>query len=101
VRGVSDRVDEIADFAEAKSPAHRPPYRHQVPLQFVPGVGQARIAALIQAFGSEMAVLHRATRDQLANVAGQRIADRIVAAREGKLAIEAGGGGTYGRTLSD
>ena len=101
VRGVSDRVDEIADFAEAKSPAHRPPYMHQVPLQFVPGVGRARIAALIQAFGSEMAVLHRATRDQLADVAGQRIADRIVAAREGKLAIEAGGGGTYGRTLPD
>jgi uncharacterized protein (TIGR00375 family) len=101
VRGVSDRVDEIADSAEAKSPAHRPPYLHQVPLQFVPGVGQARIARLIRAFGSEMAVLHRATRDQLAEAAGEHIADRIVAAREGRLAIQAGGGGTYGRTLSD
>ena len=101
VRGVSDRVDEIADFAEAKSPAHRPPYMHQVPLQFVPGVGQARIDRLIQAFGSEMAVLHRTTRDQLAEAAGEHIADRIVAAREGRLTIQAGGGGTYGRMLPD
>jgi len=101
VRGVSDRVDEIADYPEAKSPAHRPPYRHQVPLQFVPGVGRATIARLIGAFGSEMAVLHRATRDQLVEAAGERIADRIVAAREGRLTIQAGGGGTYGRTLPD
>jgi PHP family Zn ribbon phosphoesterase len=48
-----------------------------------------------------MAVLHRATRDQLVEAAGERIADRIVAAREGRLTIQAGGGGTYGRTLPD
>lgn len=101
VRGVSDRIDEIADFSKPSSPAHRPPYKYQVPLQFVPGVGPATIARLIHAFGSEMGVLHSATRDQLAEVVGDRIAERIVAAREGRLSIQPGGGGTYGRALVD
>ena len=99
VRGVADRIDEIADSPEPRHPAHRPPYRHQVPLAFVPGVGPVAIAALIRAFGSEMAVLHHTTSDQLAEAVGERLAARIVMAREGRLAIRSGGGGTYGRAL--
>ncbi|MGE5542271.1 MAG: TIGR00375 family protein, partial [Bacillota bacterium] len=39
VRGVWDRVRRIASYDHPVHPAHRPPYVHQVPLSFIPGVG--------------------------------------------------------------
>ncbi|HLT57442.1 MAG: endonuclease Q family protein [Limnochordales bacterium] len=97
VMGVLDRLEEIADRAAPASPDHRPPYVHQVPLELVPGVGPRTLARLLDAWGSEMAVLHRAGRAELAELVGEAVADAIVRARSGRLAVEAGGGGTYGR----
>lgn len=97
VKGVLDRLTEIADRPAPRSPKGRPPYIHQVPLQFIPGVGPRTLERLLAAFGTEMAVLHTATRDDLAGVVGETVADRIVRSREGRLAVESGGGGTYGR----
>ncbi len=101
VRGVADRIHEIADTPEPVHPPHRPPYRYQVPLEFVPGLGRARIGALVDAFGTEMAVLHRAQESEIAAVAGKAIAERICLARDGRLKIEAGGGGQYGRAQKE
>ena len=97
VRGVFDRIDAIADRTEPRHPGHRPAYRHQVPLSFVPGVGKKALDRLLAAFGSEMAVLHRADEAALAAVVGARTAAVIMAARAGEAAITAGGGGTYGK----
>lgn len=97
VRGVLDRVAEIGDYPEARSPAHRPPYRYQVPLNFVPGLGQRNLDHLIGYFGSEMAVLHRAPKEQLAGLVGWDLASQIVLARQGELRLAAGGGGLYGK----
>lgn len=97
VTGVLDRLLTIADLPPGVHPPGRPPYRRQVPLQFVPGLGKRGIDRLIAAFGSEMAVLHRARRDDLAAVAGETVAARIIAAREGGLSLDSGGGGRYGR----
>lgn len=101
IRGVADRIHEIADTSAPVHPPHRPPYRYQVPLEFVPGLGPARIGALIDAFGTEMAVLHRAKESEIAAVAGQAIARRISLAREGRLEIKAGGGGQYGKAQTE
>jgi uncharacterized protein (TIGR00375 family) len=101
VRGVADRIHEIADTPEPVHPPHRPPYRYQVPLEFVPGLGPARIGALVDAFGTEMAVLHRAAESEIAAVAGEAIAHRICLAREGRLEIQAGGGGQYGKAKKE
>jgi len=100
-RGVLDRIVSIADYPQPQHPAHRPPYQYQVPLQFVPGVGPVALRKLINRFGSEMAVLHQAEEPQLAATVGAKIARLIVLAREGRLALSSGGGGTYGKALTD
>ena len=94
--GVADRLEEIADRKEAAA-AGRPPYVRQVPLEFVPGVGPRTLHTLIEDFGSEMNVLHRATREELESAVGAKLAERIVLARSGRLKVRPGGGGVYGR----
>jgi uncharacterized protein (TIGR00375 family) len=100
-RGVLDRICQIADREQPVAPEHRAPYQYQVPLQFVPGVGAVIMAKLLNRFGSEMAVLHQATHQELGETVGAKIAELIIKAREGTLALEAGGGGKYGRALKD
>lgn len=97
VRGVLDRVVSIADHHETRSPDHRPPYHYQVPLSFVPGLGRQTMDRLIAHLGSEMAVLHQATRERLAALVGWELANTITSARQGTLELSAGGGGHYGR----
>ncbi len=100
-RGVLDRIVQIADYDEPRQPSHRGPYQYQVPLQFVPGVGTVTLNRLINRFGSEMAVLHQATREELGQTVGQKAAELIIQAREGTLPLQAGGGGRYGRALTE
>jgi len=96
VMGVRDRLETIADLEEPDMTG-RPPYYYQVPLEFIPGVGTKTIDRLIERFGTEMSVLHQASFEELAEVVNEVTARRIVLAREGRLEIEAGGGGTYGK----
>lgn len=97
VKGVSKRINELKDH---KPPTrHRPPYIHQVPLDFIPGVGAKTIRRLIEAFGTEMAILHEVSVEQLEQVVPKKIANLIDLARRGKLNIEVGGGGVYGKVI--
>ena len=95
--GVFDRIELIKDKKETKSPEGRPPYVYQVPLQFIPGVGQKQIEKLLNHFGTEMTILHKATKDDIEAVVGEKIACKIEEARTGHAKIEAGGGGVYGK----
>lgn len=101
VQGVAARLEAIADLPPGVHPPDRPPYRPQVPLEFIPGLGPRALERLLTIFGSEMAVLHRARPDELARVVGPRLAERVVAAREGRLQIQVGGGGRYGRVAAE
>ncbi len=98
--GVLDRVLHIADRAQPEPPHSRPPYRYQVPLSFIPGLGPAKMNRLLEAFGTEMAILHRSSAAELEAVVGGEIARYIVLAREGKLTLSAGGGGAYGKVIT-
>ena len=100
-RGVLDRIVQIADYPEPHAPPHRPHYQYQVPLQFVPGVGPVAYQRLINRFGSEMAVLHQADEQALGETVGAKVAHRIVQARQGTLPLQAGGGGRYGKALTE
>ncbi|ANE48040.1 hypothetical protein SY83_19030 [Paenibacillus swuensis] len=97
VRGVMDRILDIADRAAPVVAAHRPPYRYQVPLEFIPGLGKRKLAALLERFGTEMNILHQATAADLEAAAGGEIARYVMQAREGTLRLGVGGGGTYGK----
>ncbi|MEE4534236.1 TIGR00375 family protein [Bacillus velezensis] len=94
-KGVSERLEELSGPKKSRVP--RPPYIHQIPLQFIPGVGPKTLEKLKRAFGTEMAILHQAQEEELARVVQPKIAAVIHKARTGQLVLEAGGGGTYGR----
>ena len=94
--GVFDRIEMIKD-QESTSPSFRPEYHYQVPLQFMPGVGNKAIEKLLFAFGTEMTILNKVTRDDLESCVGEKLADVIDNARQGKMHIHAGGGGVYGK----
>ncbi len=96
VMGVLDRIYQIRDGDQPAPPDHRPLYRHQIPLENLPGIGRQSLRKLLAAH-TEMEVLHKLSLSELQQVAGGRPAELIVLAREGKLELVAGGGGHYGR----
>ena len=95
--GVFDRIELIKDKEKSKSPANRSPYVYQVPLTFIPGVGNKTIDRLLDSFGTEMTILHKLSKDDIEAVVGEKVANEIIASREGKMKIHAGGGGVYGK----
>lgn len=99
IKGVFDRIEEIADTAAVAHPDFRAPYRYQIPLEFIPGLGKKQLEKLLGAFGTEMNVIHRATHEAIRQVVGDKLAAAIIAGREGTAEIVAGAGGIYGRVL--
>lgn len=95
IKGVAKRIGELSDLAlQARE---RPPYIHQVPLDFIPGIGPKTIDKLLTAFGTEMNILHKASLDDLKHVISEKLALRIDLTRKGLLEITVGGGGVYGK----
>ncbi|TYP54257.1 endonuclease Q family protein [Thermosediminibacter litoriperuensis] len=98
VMGALDRITFIADYDEAVHPPGRPPYYHQVPLEFIPGIGKKTLERLLKAFGNEMNIVHHADPEELHKVVGAIVTEKIIAAR-GKLKLKVGGGGVYGKIM--
>ena len=99
--GVFDRIELIKDKKESKSPKQRPPYIYQVPLTFIPGLGSKTIDKLLNKFGTEMTILHNLSKDDIEAIVGEKVASEIIASREGKMKIQAGGGGMYGKVSAE
>ena len=95
--GVFDRIELIKDKTETKSPENRPPYIYQVPLTFIPGVGGKTIDKLLENFETEMNILHKAGKDDLEAVVGEKVANSIFKACQGEAKVHSGGGGVYGK----
>lgn len=96
-KGVLDRIIEISEGHSTVHPSHRPPYFHQVALDFVPGIGKKTLNKLFGYFGTEMNILHKASYQELSQVVGFQVANNIAAIRNGQLDLVAGGGGKYGK----
>lgn len=99
IKGVALRIQELSEQLVNKR--DRPPYIHQVPLDFIPGLGPRMMDRLVHAFGTEMNILHCVSLDQLEQIVPQKIAKMIDLARTGQLVIEVGGGGIYGKIQSE
>lgn len=97
VLGVKDRLVSIQDYPAARHPFHRPPYYYRIPLKDLPGIGPAMLSRLRQAFVNEIELIERTPLNQLEQVAGAKVAAAINDMRLGRLAIQAGGGGKYGK----
>jgi len=103
--GVLDRIEIIRDrpicglsplakggMSRSDKGDLRPPYIYQIPLSFIPGLGQKTIDKLLCKFGTEMNILHKLSFDDIEAVVGEKAARSIINAREGKMSITAGGG---------
>ena len=90
--GVYDRIQVIKDKEKSKSPANRPEYVYQIPLTFIPGLGNKTIEKLLGHFETEMNILHKLSFDDLEGIVGEKNAKNIINAREGKMKVQEGGG---------
>ena len=97
VQGVMERIHTISDRDTSYIPEHRPAYHFQIPLEFIPGLGKAKMASLLRVFGTEMNILQQADEQSIAEVVGMGMAKHIIMARNGELNLTSGGGGTYGK----
>ncbi|WEG14984.1 endonuclease Q family protein [Pullulanibacillus sp. KACC 23026] len=99
IKGVYERLVELCpgELLSGMETIAHPPYIHQVPLDFIPGIGKKTLMKLLDHFGTEMAILHEVPIEALEKVVGEEIAERIVRAREGTLTIQAGGAGHFGK----
>ncbi|HLQ73755.1 MAG TPA: endonuclease Q family protein [Bacillota bacterium] len=98
VKGVNERIDELAR-ASAKNQLtrRRAPYTYQVPLESLPTLGKKTYEKLLDAFGTEMKVVHQASFEQLQSVTNEKIARFIINMRKGHFTLQSGGGGMYGK----
>ena len=105
--GVMNRVEELADRPVGGRPDLVIPYKNLVPLDeiiaesFGMGVTAKKVKdeyqKLVEAIGSEFAVLVDSSRAELEAATKPEIAEGVMRVREGKLVIEPGYDGEYGK----
>jgi uncharacterized protein (TIGR00375 family) len=108
--GVLHRVEDLADRPEGFVPKDAIPFKSLLPLyeiiSFVTGTNQlysqkviVEQDKLIEKFGNEFNVLLNVSKEELLKVTNEKIADAIIAVREGKVKYIAGYDGVYGRPV--
>lgn len=107
VIGVYNRIDELADRPESFVPNDAIPYKSLVPLEEVIGdafrVGSAskRVKGvydnMLKNLNSEFNVLLNVERKELEYFSNDRVAEAIIRVREGKVEVDPGYDGVYGK----
>ena len=105
--GVMHRVEALADRPEDYTPERAIPFQRMVPLDEIisealgVGVGTQAVEreylSLIHKFGTEFQVLLHADEEALRSAASAKIADGVVRVRQGRVRIEPGYDGEYGK----
>ncbi|MDP2664874.1 MAG: endonuclease Q family protein [bacterium] len=105
--GVLNRVEELADRPEGVVPPNAIPFKRIIPLEEIiadvlgVGVGTKRsreeYQKLIERFGNEFAVLLDTSMGDLQSATSSEVAEGIKRVREGKVFIDPGYDGEYGK----
>jgi len=105
--GVLNRIEQLSVKPEGFTPERTIPFKSLVPLREiiaeVSGVGVAtknvekKYKALIEKFGNELNILLNVSRQDLEEATLSEIGEGIIRAREGKVFIEPGYDGVYGK----
>jgi uncharacterized protein (TIGR00375 family) len=105
--GVLSRIEQLADRPEGFVPENAIPFKSLVPLEEIiaDALGkntktvevEKHYKNLIENFGNEFTVLLKASRSDLEAATLPEIAEGIIRAREGKVFIEPGYDGVYGK----
>lgn len=107
-KGVEQRVEEMANREIGYRPTNAKNFFHLLPLSEIIAfiLGKEQLASpkiwevynsLIEKFGNEYFVLLNAKKDDIEMVAGKEIADTIIGIREGRMRVEPGYDGLYGK----
>ena len=107
--GVLQRVEQLADRDEGYKPKDAIPFKSLIPLSEIlssllnSGVASKKIWQeynnLINNFNSELEILLETKKEDLIKATDEKIADAIIAAREGKIKIKPGYDGVYGEPV--
>jgi len=105
--GVLSRIEELADKEEGFRPKNAIPFKSLIPLEEVvadalglnPGVKRVKeeYKNLLKKFDNEFKILLEASFQELESVTLPEVAEGIVRVREGKVFIEPGYDGVYGK----
>ena len=110
--GVEYRVEELADRPEGYAPKDRPGFKTLMPLSelIATSLGVKQLYGkkvfevynkLIDAFGSEFAIVLEAPEEKIKELVSEKLSKLIIANRQGKIKVKPGYDGVYGETLVD
>ena len=107
--GVLHRIEELADREEGFTPKNYIPFMSVLPLsELIATVNNTQVFSksvwemhnkLTNEFISEMNILLEIEKVKLIDIAGDRLADLIIKNREGKLKVQPGYDGVYGKVI--
>jgi len=107
--GVLHRVEELADREVGFKPKNAKPFNALIPLsEIISTLIGSQLASkktwkiyydLINKFGNEFKILLEAKREELQKVVDEKIANAIIKNRQGKITIQPGFDGEYGKPL--
>ena len=98
VRGVKERIDEIADYKESVV-TRKLNYIYHIPLANIPGIGNKSIEKIHVAKSTELRIAYDASEEELRDLLGARVAESILQVRQQKFSLKSGGAGQYGRVI--
>jgi len=107
--GVLQRVEKLADREQGFKPKNAIPFKSLIPLSDIIsvvlgyGVASKKVSSeyykLINNFDNEINILLNIEKNALVKVTDKKIADAIIATREGKIKIKPGYDGVYGQPV--